>query len=608
MVGRFGVAELTSKASTRRARIGPGWRAVAVGLLASAPPGCSMVATREAPAPVAGSAVPSPRPDDGGSRPRPRMAAPPEVAASSRADEPASRDEAARQVDLSPDRAAAAIAPKDEPKVAGGGAEPGPGVDVAPPSAMTMGEAVAYGLRFNPRLAREAARVERARAGEMIAFAPFLPNVGLKFQNSAFNIPVLPGGEFVPASLEAGVYDFSITELGVQYTLADFGRRAGRLGQSRAATRLQALLLDRARQAVAFEVVEAYLQVLAAEARLGVRGEALERARTIREDVGTRRQQGRVEAEANLRAGAGVTRSEVEVVAARQAISDARSYLDLALGRPRCGPLGLVDERRRPEATPTLDECLEAALRGRAEIGAAREQVASAASGEQSARGDYLPRVSVRAGLIRADAPRELHNWITAAGVVIDQEVFAGGRIRGGLKSAQAVAAEAFAGLREIVNQVTHQVNIAFDAIATARERVRLGEVEVGQSREALRVVLVRYRNGDAILSDVITTETAYVAARVALVTARYEELDALARLEYAQGGDQHHLLDELARAPAPPPAPDEEQPLPPIRGPLPAGVGDPEPDTPSPIPIPAPPPPDDRPAAGLPPALPEPG
>jgi len=403
-----------------------------------------------------------------------------------------------------------------------------------------------------------------------------------------------------------------VAELGTQYTLVDFGRRAGVYGQAETTTRIQALTLERTRQGVAFQVVNDYLQVLGAEARLLVLMKALERSRTIREDAGAKRRQGDVETESVALADVGVTRSEVEIVSARQSVFDARSLLGMALGRPGCASLALADERRLPSFERTLDQCLEVALRGRGEIEVARQQVAYAGFGEESARGDFLPKVTVRAGLIRADAPKVLHTWITGAGVFVEQEIFAGGRIKGQLRGAKAAAAEAFAGLRVITNNVTNQVNLAYSAIGTARARVRLGEVELIQSHENLRVLLVRYRNGDAILSDIIAAETSYTGAGVNYVTTIYDYLTALGRLDYAQGDDQVCLLDDLARTPEAP-WPRFEKPLPSRSGPLPSAVGQPpeQGGEPGPDRLPPPPGPASTPGrdgpADLPSALPDP-
>src|SRR5262245_53833284 len=97
---------------------------------------------------------------------------------------------------------------------------------------LSLEEAIALGLRNNPRVSEAAAQIAAARAGADAAFAPFLPEVGTSFRYSAFTDPVIPGGSFVPASLSGGDESFSVAEAGTRWTLYDFGRTAGRYGQA----------------------------------------------------------------------------------------------------------------------------------------------------------------------------------------------------------------------------------------------------------------------------------------------------------------------------------------------------------------------------------------
>jgi hypothetical protein len=71
-----------------------------------------------------------------------------------------------------------------------------------------------------------------ARVGAEIAFAPFLPELGYHYIFAGFNEPVIPGGAFVPASLQRGVFSYSLNEFGIQWTILDFGRRARRYGHA----------------------------------------------------------------------------------------------------------------------------------------------------------------------------------------------------------------------------------------------------------------------------------------------------------------------------------------------------------------------------------------
>jgi outer membrane protein TolC len=405
-------------------------------------------------------------------------------------------------------------------------------------------------MRHNPRLQLASAQVAAAREGAEIAFAPFLPELNYHYVFAGFNQPVIPGGAFVPASLERGVFSYSLNEFGIQWTILDFGRRAGRYGQAISKARAESLVLERARQTVAFDVVSAYFQSLSTRAEVRVREEAARTAEAIRRDVGTQRLGGTAEREDVLRADVEVSRTAEELVAARQATLDAEALLNQALGRPWGGPLTVANVARRPPFAESLEDCLQRAASLRPEIGAAKQEVAGAAEGERSARGEMLPRIYTRGTVIQAELPRVFHGWIDGAGIHADQPLYAGGSRRAALRQAHAETYAAAAGLKVILNNVSAQVNLAYNAIATDRECIRLNSVGAGQARDNLRVVVIRYNNGDAIPTEVVDAQTALTAAEVRYYASVYSYLEGLARLEYAQGGDLSQLLTLVTQPP----------------------------------------------------------
>jgi outer membrane protein TolC len=430
------------------------------------------------------------------------------------------------------------------------------------PLTLTLEEAIRFALQNNPRLREATARVEATRAGVDIAFAPFLPEAGTHFRYSAFNLPVLPAGSFVPASLNAGVTSFSIAEAGVQWTLFDFGRRGGRYGQAISQARIEKLSRERACQTVAFEVARAYFQVLFARTNLRVREQTLRQAEKILRDTKVRREAGTADREAVLRAEVEVSQAREELVGARQLVLDAASTLNLVLGRPTVLPVQVRDVTGRPAMAQSLEEALQQAVTKRPEVGMAREAVAEAAYGEKAARADLLPRIYVGGTVLRADSNGPLEGWLTGAGLHVDQPLYDGGRRLAEIRRHRAQVAGATAALQTILDNIGQQVNLAFQAIATHQERIRLGETAVDQASENLRLTVVKYNNGDATPTDVVDAQTVLTRAQTRYYAAVYEYLEGLARLEYAQGGDQRGLLGRLAQEPTEKPQ-DETLPAP---------------------------------------------
>lgn len=411
---------------------------------------------------------------------------------------------------------------------------------------LTLADAVTIALRDNPRLREAKAQVDAARAGQQIAFAPFLPEIGTKTGFSAFNEQVIPGGAFVAASINGGAYAYNLAEAGIHWTLCDFGRREGHYGQAATQTRMAESYLRRAQQTIAFETSQAYLNLLFARATVRVREQALEQAQSILKDTKARLEGGVVDREAVLRADVEVSQAQEDLLAARQQVRDGQATLNLVLGQPTTQPVEVQDVTEQIPFDRTLQECLEKAVASRPEIAIGREAVAEARYGEEAARGELYPRIYVRGTVLRADSQGPVTGWLVGAGIHLEEKLYAGGSRTGEIHRSQAKVAGAGAGLQSILDSVGHEVNIAFQAIPTSQEQVRLGEITIKQARENLRLTVVRYNNGNATPTDVVDAQTVMIRAQTRYYAAVYHYLEGLARLEYTEGGDQSRLLAKL--------------------------------------------------------------
>jgi outer membrane protein TolC len=61
-------------------------------------------------------------------------------------------------------------------------------------------------------------------------------------------------------------------------------------------------------------------------------------------------------------------------------------------------------------------------------VGVARLAVAAAQEGRQAARGEFLPRIFVRAAAGHADGQNVISGWQEGAGLHVDAPLYAGGR------------------------------------------------------------------------------------------------------------------------------------------------------------------------------------
>src|SRR5260370_15353266 len=169
-----------------------------------------------------------------------------------------------------------------------------PGVGVGS-TIFALPDAIAFGLQNNPRLRSARAAVERAQGKEQMAFAPFLPQFDVfgQYGVTSSNLgPGVPGYTGILRAINDKPHSYQETELALQWTLYDFGRTGGRYRQAVARERIPELPLDRAAQAVEFDVAAAYLEVLLARASRRVQEDAVRRARAFLDDTDARRKGG----------------------------------------------------------------------------------------------------------------------------------------------------------------------------------------------------------------------------------------------------------------------------------------------------------------------------
>src|SRR5215510_2908356 len=91
----------------------------------------------------------------------------------------------------------------------------------------------------------------------------------------------------------------------------------------------------------------------------------------------------------------------------------------------------------------------------------------------------FLPRIFVRASAGHTDGQNVITGWQEGAGLHLEAPLYAGGRHRGALRSAEADVEAAVADAQAILDAISLQVNLAYRGVVAARERIDLSRVAV---------------------------------------------------------------------------------------------------------------------------------
>jgi outer membrane protein TolC len=407
------------------------------------------------------------------------------------------------------------------------------------PKPLTLEEAISMAFQFQPRLRVYEERIREAQGQGQVAFAPFLPQVGLLTQAFFAQNPSdpqrfpIPAPEFGDAP---GYSNYQIAELQMQWTLWDFGRTYGRYQQAGLGIDIARLQALRASQTVAFEVASAYYAVLEARAALRVAREAVRLAESVLDISQKSLRAGFFERDQVLRAEVQLAQARRSVVNATREEQVAVAALNLAIGINVSTPTDIVDRTDEPPFDLPLADCLARAIDNRWEFQVAQRSVSAAAEGQRVARADFAPRVYFQGVAAAEEGAKVRHGTTETATISMAWSLYQGGQRQGQLNSASAALRAAAAQAQVVCDTIAYEVNVAYRDVDAARRNIELARPAVTQARENLRLVTRKYEAGDATPTDVVDAETSLTRAERDLYTAQYDYLTALARIAYAMG------------------------------------------------------------------------
>jgi outer membrane protein len=399
------------------------------------------------------------------------------------------------------------------------------------PRVITVDEAVRLARRNSPLSVQSRGDLRIARASIKSAYFAFVPTANLGGgSNWRRGQEVDSRGVFT--STQLSFYD----GFNAQLDLFDGGQRFFdiRAAQARRDAAEAADVLQEYQ--VALDVRRQYYDVLAArEAEEAGRAQLAEAEQQLR--VST------VRVAAGAASRSDSLRSVVTVGNAKLAILDAQNRVQLAnatltrlVGTPF--PVTAAPDSSPTPSVESLDpvQLLVLAERGPL-VQQAGAQLTAARATARSARTSYLPTVSANVsrggfGFDRKFGFGSPYLYSSSFGLQLSFPLLNGLRREEQVVRANVAADNAEAQLRDAHLRAQQELTQALGLFRNAGQRVDVQLVSVAATEEDLRLQQQRYALGAASLLDVLTSQTALNTARTALITARFDQRVARARLE----------------------------------------------------------------------------
>ncbi len=415
-------------------------------------------------------------------------------------------------------------------------------------------EAIKRGLAYNLGQTGATQAVRQAQGQSKVALSSLLPNLngtatedvqttdlkalGFRFSFPGFAIPNVIG-PFNYMDLRA-----HLSQTVLDLTAINNYRAAGDIAKA------NRYLAQDARELIVLAVGGAYLQTIAARARMASEDAQLQSANAVFD-------QSKQQFEQGLIAKVDADRSEVQALTHQQRLLSlkndlAKQKINLArmIGLPANDQYELSDEVPFAPAAPlTVEEALAQAYQQRADLKAADAQVRAAERAHSAARAERYPSLGVTAdyGGIGVN-PAQLATTYTAT-ASLKIPIWQGGRAEGDIQQSDATLAQRRAEYEDLKGQIESDVRSAYLDLQASASQVEVAQRNVQVNKEALE--LTRQKMEVGVIDNV-----AYVQAQEEVTDAEFDFINGVfafnvAKLSLARAmGHAADALPELFKTP----------------------------------------------------------
>jgi multidrug efflux system outer membrane protein len=222
-------------------------------------------------------------------------------------------------------------------------------------------------------------------------------------------------------------------------------------------------------------------------------------------------------------------------------IAQEENFLSTLLGQnPSAVPRGLklTEQPHAPQVPAGLPSAL---LERRPDIRQTEQQLVAFNAQIGVAKAAYFPQISLTGdGGYQSPALTSLFSgpagfFSLGAGLV--QPIFIAGRLRSGVKLAEAQKEEALLEYRQTIQQAFRDVSDSLIAYQKNQEFRQQQELLTRAAEDAARLSDIRYKGGTASYLEVLTSQTNYFSAELNLAQAQLNELNSFVQLYRSLGG-----------------------------------------------------------------------
>lgn len=410
-------------------------------------------------------------------------------------------------------------------------------------------EAIDRGLRNNLGLLLAGEQTEAARGQRWQELSTLLPNIGATIQEDVqtqslaalgfnklapfFAAPGAPPAAFPRVTPAFNYFD---ARIGLSQSLFNFRN----LERERAALeniKASELTYKQAREMVVLAVGNAYLQAIAASARVETSEAQVKAAQALYDKASDQQKAGVTPAIDTLRSQVELQARQQQLIVARNDLAKLALSVARVIGLPPGQQFVLTEKAPYQALTPLpLETYLQRAYAERSDYLSALAQVRSAEISKKAAFAGHYPTVDLQANLgdIGVNPSQSNGTWQVNGGINIP--IFAGNRVHADLLQADSRLNQARSQLGDLRGRIDYEVrtalldlNAAADQVNVARSSVELAEQTLTQSQD-------RFTAGVADNLEVVQAQESVASAHESYIQSLYAHNLAKVELAFAIG------------------------------------------------------------------------
>ncbi|HEY5060063.1 MAG TPA: TolC family protein [Gemmatimonadaceae bacterium] len=409
-----------------------------------------------------------------------------------------------------------------------------------------LADAIGAAQRNSAQATQAHGEIESAITGERAAYAAFLPTVSVGLNSGFSNTLGTIGGGTTGTTGAGGTTGVvvggtgrsnfsSSSAVNASLTLFDGGRRVFDVRAAQAQLAASEAASLGATYNIAFTVNQAYFNALAAREALAAGESQLALADSAARIAYLRTKVRVATLSDSLRAAISVANARLAIATALTNLASANATLSRLVASP-------VVVTADPADTGAFNTPLpdSATLRTLADSGPLVRQAAAqqtiAVEQQRSAKAAFLPQVDAtysfsgngqNAFTVLGTQTYGNHLGLAVSLPILDQY-----QRQAALTRAQIAAENAGASEKDARLQARETLAQAVGTMQLSNRRIVEQALSVRASEEDLRIQLDRYRIGESTIVDVLTSQSQLIAARTALIQARFDYRVARAQIE----------------------------------------------------------------------------